>query len=276
MPLAHPFLYAPPRLHHERPLSLVPARDSEANFELRMALHDYGYGFGTTVLNLPSQKRNFKLLRPAEQRIVNLAFLGPKDRFVCTTRPPLSDFIQDDRKKVEPSNTSIEDTIFQHYWRYFDRLSRSSIRFSEQANACLPRSKKNRGEMGFYQFGCTYSSLGELDGKQLPPGILRDSTLACLLSVEELWPGGPGFVGAWGLNAIATLVWNFLLRDRYSALLENKGLTVVELETTDVPLQPDTYEWARDWHVTPLMETKVELPAVPRRSPTSISISIAS
>jgi hypothetical protein len=222
-------------------------------------------------LNLPPQERNFELLPPAEQRVVDLPFLGPNDRLLCTTRPPLSDFIQDDRKKVEPSNTSIEDTIFQHYWRYFDRLSRSSIKFSAQANACLPRSKRNRGEMGFHQFGCTYSSLGELHGKRVAPGILRGTTMGVLLSVEELWPGGPGFVGAWGLNAIATLVWNFLLRDRYSALLENRGLTVVELETADVPSRPDTYAWARDWHVTPLMETKIELPAVPRRPYISVA-----
>jgi hypothetical protein len=120
--------------------------------------------------------------------------------------------------------------------------------------------------MGFHQLGCSYSNLGELGSKRAAPGILRDTTAAFLLSVEELWPGGPGLKAAWGLNAVATLVWNFLLRDRYSALLENKGLTVVELQTVKVPAQPDTYAWSRDWHVTPMMETKIELPARPRRS----------
>ena len=115
--------------------------------------------------------------------------------------------------------------------------------------------------MGFSQLGCSYQTLGELEGKRVAPGILRGCTAGFLLSVEELWPGGPGLKAAWGLNAISTLVWNFLLRDRYSALLEHKGLTVVELQTADVPAQPDTYEWSRDWDVTPLMETKIELPS---------------
>lgn len=266
MPLAHPFLYAPPRIHLDRPLHIVPARDAEANFELRLAAHAYGYGFGTTVLNLPSQKRSFELLPPSEQRVVDLPFLGGDDVLLCTTRPPLSDFVQDDRKKVEPGNSTLEDAMFQHYFRYFDRCSRASIKFTEQAEACLPLGKKNRGEMGFHQLGCSYSSLGELGGKRSAPGILRNTTAAFYLSVAELWPGGPGLKAAWGLNAIATLVWNFLLRDRYSALLEQNGLTVVELQTADVPVQPDTYAWSRDWDVTPLMETKVELPARPRKS----------
>jgi len=272
MPLAHPFLYAPPRIHLDRPLNLVPARDSEANFELRLALHAYGYGFGTSVLNLPPQERNFRLLPPTKQRVVDLPFLGGDDLLLCTTRPPLSEYSENNKKKVEPSGTSLEDAIFQHYWRYFDRCSRASIKFTEQAVECLPQDKKNRGDMRFRQRGCSYTTLGELGGKRVAPGILRDTTPAFLLSVDELWPGGPGFKGAWGLNAIATLVWNFLLRDRYSALLEHKGLTVVELQTVDVPIQPDTYEWSRDWNATPLMATGIELPARPRKS----SISFAS
>jgi len=266
MPLAHPFLYASPRIHPDRPLHIVPARDSEANVQLRLALHKHGYGFGTSVLNLPPQERSYRLLPPSEQRVVDLSFLGSDDVLFCTTRPPLSDYIQDDRKKVEPSNSTLEDAIFQHYFRYFDRCSRSSIKFTEQAEACLPDNKKNRGEMGFHQLGCSYQSLGRLGERRFSPGAAGGCTAAFLISVEELWPGGPGLKAAWGLNAIATLVWNFLLLDRYSALLEHKGMTVVELQTAEVPVQPNTYEWSRDWHVTPLMETKVELPAVPRKS----------
>ena len=264
MPLAHPFLYPPPRTPDD-PIQIVPARDSEANGELRAAVQNLGYRPGTTVLNLPPEQRSYRLLPPAEQRVVELPFLGPNDILLCTTRPPLSDFIINERKKVEPSGSTLEAMIFRHYFRYFDRCSRSSIKFTEQAMACLPQGKKNRAVMGFYQLGCAYSGLGETEKHLFAPGRLRGSTAAFLLSVDELWPGGPGFKAAWGLNAIATLVWNFLLRDRYSALLEHKGLTVVEMKTSEVPPRPNTYSWSRDWDVTPLMTTDIELPERPRK-----------
>ena len=268
MPLAHPFLYASPRRHADRPIHIALPRDSEANAELRIALHEQGYGFGRSILNLPPPRREFRLLPFDELRRVELPFLDGEALLFCTTRPPLSEYVQDDKKKVEPSNTTLEHAIFVHYWRYFDRCSRSSIKFTEEAAACLPEGKKNRGEMSFNQIGCLYQSLGTLGGKRVPPGRLGNRTAAFLLSVEELWPGGPGLKAAWGLNAIATLIWCLLLRDRYSALLANRGLTVVELQPADPPIQPDTHEWAYDCPVTPLMETKVELP--PRAPKTTI------
>ena len=222
-----------------------------------------GFGFGSTILNLSPQERNYELLPPSKQRVVQLPCLASRDILVCTTRPPMSEFIQDDRKKVEPANTTLEHLMFSHFWPYFDRCARSSIKLSQAAAAFLPDDKKNRGDMGFQQKGCCSSSLGALGAKRVRPGHLRKRTAAFLLSVDELWPGGPGLKAAWGVNAIVTLVWCFLLRDRYSALLANKGLTVVEIEPQKIPDLPNTYDWARDWNVTPLLETGLELLPTP-------------
>ena len=267
MSMAHPFLYAAPRYHANRePNIAADTRDPEANAQLRIALHGQGYGFGQSILNFPPKQRNFRLLPPSEQRHVVIPFATNDDVLFCTTRPPLSDYQHNDKKKVEPSNTTLEHLIFEHYFRYFERCSRSWIEFTAQAAACLPENKKNRASMTFAQSGCLYTSLGALGEKRVLPGSLRGRTAAFLLSVDELWPGGPGLKAAWGLNAVATVVWCWLLRERYSALLDHRGLTVVEMVPKDVPAQAATYSWSRDWDVTPLMETCVELPARPAKS----------
>ena len=126
--------------------------------------------------------------------------------------------------------------------------------------------------MTFSQIGCRYKGLQTLDGKRSPMRLVGSRTAAFLLRIDEIWPGGPGLIGAWGLNAIATLAWCSLLRYRYMDLFENRGLTMFELHPTEPPKRPVTHEWALDWKATPVFETGIELPARPDESELDISI----
>lgn len=263
MPQAHSFLYAAPRHDHKRSINLATPRDPEANVQLRIALNTLGFEFGESVLNFPPEQCNFDLLPEDALTRVELPFVKKKDVFVLSTRAPLSDGLHMDNKKIEPSNTNLERVMFYHFWRYFSVCSRSYVTLTEEAASSLPVGKKNRAEMTFYQTGCRYMYLQALEGQRSTRSPLRERTAAFLLRIEELWPGGPGLVAAWGLNALATLAWCSQLRYRYPWMLENRGLTMVELYPSESPQRADSYEWMLDWRMTPVFETGGELPPRP-------------
>ena len=263
MSLAHPIVYPAPRHSSERLPNLASPRDPEASAQLRNALQTLGFGFGQTVLNFPPAALNYHLLPEPALTSVKLPFVEYGDMLFQTTRPPLSDGKHRDRKKIEPSNTNIERAIFDHYWRYFREVSRSYVELTREAACFLRSGKEDRASMTFFQDGCQYQYLQALDGKRSPRSPLGSRTAAFLMRVDALWEGGPGFIAAWGLNALSTLAWCTLLRSRYAYLLENRGLTMVELDPIDPPSRPVTHEWTQQWGVQILLETAGELPPVP-------------
>ena len=271
MALAHPFLYSAPRHDYKRLLNLASTRDPEANAQLRIALHDLGYDFGESILNFPPNECNFDLLPENRLTQVELPFVRGEDVFVLTTRAPLSDGLHMDNKKIEPSNTNIERAVFMQFWRYFRVCSRSFVALTEEAASFLPVGKKNRAEMTFFQQGCRYMYLQALQGRRSPRSPLGERTAAFLLRVEEIWPGGPGLVAAFGLNALSTLALCHQLRYRCPWMLENRGLTMVELYPTEAPERTSTYEWTRNWRMTPVFQTDGELP--PRPEETGLDLS---
>jgi hypothetical protein len=271
MAQAHPFLYSAPRHDYKRLLNLASTRDPEANAQLRIALHNLGYDFGESILNFPPNESNFDLLPESLLTPVELPFVREDDLFVLTTRAPLSDGIHLDSKKIEPSNSTLERAMFWQFWRYFKVCSRSYVALTEEAASFLPAEKKNRAEMTFYQQGCRYMYLQALEGRRSPRSPLGERTAAFLLRVDEIWPGGPGLVAAFGLNALSTLAWCHQLRYRCPWMLENRGLTMVELYPTEAPERTSTYEWTRNWKMTPVFQTDGELP--PRPEETGLQLS---
>ena len=113
--------------------------------------------------------------------------------------------------------------------------------------------------------------LQALEGRRSPRSPLGERTAAFLLRVEEIWPGGPGLVAAFGLNALSTLTWCHQLRYRCPWMHENRGLTMVELYPTEAPERTSTYEWTRNWKMTPVFQTDGELP--PRPEETGLELS---
>ena len=232
-----------PRHDSCRPPHLASPRDPEASAQLRNALQTLGYGFGQAVLNFPSATISYDLLPEPALTHVSLPFERYGDMCFQTTRPPLSDGKHRDRKKIEPSNTNFERAIFKQDWRYFEECSRSYVELTEEAAKFLRVGKESRAAMTFFQDGCRDHYLQAFGGSRSSRSPLGERTTAFLLRVDELWEGGPSFIAAWGLNALSTLAWCTLLRTHYSALLHNRGLTMVELEPVAPPSRPVTHEW---------------------------------
>ena len=199
------------------------------------------------ILNFPAEERSYKLLPVEMLQPVQLPFVQEDDLLLQTTRPPLSDGIIPARKKIEPSNTTLERAIFNHFWRYFDECMRKRVVLRNAVADFLPRGFKDRQEMMFHQKGCAYKFLqapGMSCSAKTPEG---NATSAFLLRVESIVPQGPGFIAAFGMNAQVTQGFNRLLRYRFPHLLEGRGLTMVELRPTKAPARPMTDAWMDDW-----------------------------
>lgn len=278
-PVIHNLAYASPRGDARRQPHVAFPRDPEASSALAYALHEQrGAGFGRTVLNYPGRWRSYDLLPDDRLRQVWLPFLRPEDILICATRPPLSDGDHGDNKKLEPSNTVLERIVFRHYWRYLEIVARSHIALARETAKLLPQGKRNRADVTFYQEkGCRIQHLrawnSETRSRKSPLGNV---TLGFLLSVESLWRGGPSFVGAWSMDALATYGWCAHLRHRRPDLLARPGLTVVELDMSKgpQPSQPDTLDWVLDWGVDELLWTAGERP--PRAHELASPLAIAS
>jgi len=272
MPAIHPFLYSAPRRDSRTPAHLAWPRDREANSQLQIALSEQGFSFGRTILNYPGEEVRYDLLPENQLRAVELPFVRPGDALAMSTRPPISDGWHGDAKKVEPSNLWVERRIFDLYRRYFRVCARSYLELTEEAALRLPEDMKNRQAMTFFQYGNSYQYLQERGCPRSRRSPLGSRTPGFLLRVDEVWPGGPGFIGAFGLNALSTLALCRLLRSLHSELLSHRGLTMVELTPGDTPERPSTYDFFMDWNVDVIFSTQDELPARPDESTYAISL----
>lgn len=272
MSLAHRFLYSAPRSRPEGPTNFVLTRDQEAMSNLIHVVAQHGFELGASILNFPPRKRCFDLLPLDSLFNVELPFVEECDILCQATRPPLSDGHHHDRKRVEPSNTNLERAIFYHWWRYVSRCTRSSIVLRDTVAECLPKGFKNRQDMTFHQTGCRYKYLQESGRSRSQENPEGDRTAAFLLRVDAIFPGGPGLIAAWGLNAVSTLAWSRMLRHRHSDLLDTRGLTMVELIPGKTPDRPSTYDYLDDWNLEILFEMGAEMPARPEEQGLAIAL----
>ena len=91
-------------------------RDGTAFMKLLPALFQKGIDFAGPLFNFPDTHER-----------VDSSYLRPVDLLGMTTRPALDDFIQDDRKKVLRSWTTLEEQVLGVSERYFLYCSRSHV-----------------------------------------------------------------------------------------------------------------------------------------------------
>lgn len=261
MAQAHSVSYPGPRLKRHEPPSIAFVRDPRANHELRMALFEEGYDMGDSLLHFPrAASAQYELLEFGKLERVDCSFARPGDLLFQTTRPPLSDGEESNRRRIEPANTDLERAILLAYQRYFDRCCRPSVKLSQRAAQALRPDRRDRASVEFALVGCAIQRMGTWGGEPRAHPEAPGHTMAYLLRVDALWPGGPGFVGAFGMNAISTLAWCRLLRTRHSMLLQSRGLTMVDLTIGEVPKHATNDDWARSWQAEVVAETREELP----------------
>jgi len=185
---------------------------------------------------------------------VDYSFLRSNDLVVQACRPPLDDHHSGTRKRVPRSYTDLE-LLFLEAWRpYLEYCARDKVCVASAYRPLLRGEYANRREIVFHLNGCgaTYRRLNAIDGRGGRSAAVGDRTALFLLRLQEAWPGGPGFVCAFGLDGVSTLVWCYRLGKDLKHLLTKPGFVMAELEVQEIPEHPLTMHWCREWKIETL------------------------
>lgn len=208
-------------------------RDGDAALELVAYLLKLktGYTYGGLLLNYP---RSLLVDRSAVwPRKVDDTFINKGDLIVIAGRPPLSDHFPSKRRgkiptfkhtksRIQRSCTTLEEKVFRFFATYFDHCSRTEVRLNK--SVILPPNHEDKRNMEFRQnLGATFIAHGR-EKKQ--HGVRR--TALFLIHSSEAWPNGPGILCAFGMSGPETLQWSYLLRTRYTYLLDRTGFVLAE------------------------------------------------
>jgi hypothetical protein len=234
-------------------------RDGEAALHLTAPLGDLGYRYAGQILNYPSDGQG---PIPADHHLVY------PDLLLLTTRPPMHDMIVGDKKGFRPSFTTLEDKLFQGpLGERFERSARSEILLTEETASISPEIAKRRSII-FRQNGggAAYKSYGSGMGEWTRFKERPALTAAFLLYAEHAWPGGPGFLAAFGMSGTETLVWCYQLATRFSHLLCTTPFAMAEMRTGELPERPGSIDFADSWEITILGAAKPAPTSGPKRA----------
>ena len=236
--LVYPFAFLLRQHDLSRRVRAFQLRDGAATLEIVSALAAFGYAYGGLLLNyppLPGEDCGTLMKVPVEA--------GPGDVITTTTRPPVyPEHETNEKKRVDLACTDLEDRVVRAWDPFFELLIRPEMTLDAELQDELLPGYEDRRHIAFYQLeGSRYKDFGRKKYKGVP------RTAAFLLRTRELWPGGPGYLGIFGMDGTTTLIWAHLLRTRHRRLLEEPGFVMAELAIGAIPARTPNLGFAQGW-----------------------------
>ena len=263
MRYVHIFEYFCNPRDRSRKRTVVQTRDLGAALALIGKFSELGYRVGMQVLNYPPPVGEVPTLLE-----IDCSGMKAGDILITCTRPPLSDKEQGDRRRVPKGYTSLEEVTDAVWRRYFDILSRSHARLQPWLHPLLPSGYENRRDVFFLtNEHANYSMLNACDGSGRRKFREKRRTAAFLVNHPELWPGGPSYVGAFGMDGHATLAQAYLLRHRHPELLTQPGFHMMELHSVPVSERVPDLKWALEWKLELLFSVPPATSPAPEANP---------
>jgi hypothetical protein len=227
-------------------------RDGGAAWLIAAALEDEGFQLGEILPNSPPPpaEEEEEELEPEDRAEVDLSPVAPDDLVLTTTRIPVSDRAQGDRSQVQRGWTTLEDPLFALWILFLDIISRSHVRLAAPMRSKVRPGYEDRREVAFrMRKGASYRERNAMDGTGWHWVPREPRTAAFLLRVLELWPGGPGYLGIFGMDGTSTLIWAWLLRHRAPELLRQPAFVMADLCGGQIPERPTDLSWIGRWNV---------------------------
>jgi hypothetical protein len=228
-------------------------RDGDAFVQLSAVLYSRGYEFGELLLNLTSEDD--------KTPPVDLSFLTSSDLLVISTRPPLDDKKEEDKKFVPSSESSLEKKVFRALEAYFDKCARSRVKLAQPIARQLPVPFRERADITFREYGDgSYMKYRSHNARFWQKPAAPNSTVFYLVRIPAIEPGGPGLLTSFGMSGTETLIWNYLLRKRFPDWVFDYRFIMAEVELGRIPQQPDDLSFADTWELTPILKVPFHKP----------------
>jgi hypothetical protein len=218
-------------------------RDGLALTFLSTAVAPLGYRYRGAIFNFPPNGRGPSSYDGSDVSAGSL--------IIQPTRPPMNDGELPDRKKTLRSCSELEKRLFKGpLARWFIRCSRVEIVLTDAAARVSPAIAERQSLLFYQNRAAHYRTYGSPQSGCFRHFNGERLTAAFLVHTEQAWPGGPGYLVAFGMRGIDTLVWCYLLATRYAHLLCTTPFVMAELRTGDCPERIDTMAFADSWEAT--------------------------
>jgi hypothetical protein len=226
-----------PRLHH--------SRDGAAFNELAADLPFKGYRYGTFIHNYPKHSLPEK----------HFAFLKAGDLVVSATRPPRSDYLGDDlrdgegkdRRYIIPSNDHLENAIFKDLDRFFAHVSRYCVELTPEMAGLLPQKFESMSHIKFHTKGkaTIHSTMATIGGRVRElKGPKEFNAVGYFLHLGKITGYPCGLVLSFSMGGYENLLWNRIVRLRYSKWFDKPVFGFALLNLPEEPERPLTPELA--------------------------------
>ena len=245
--LYHRFAYSMPLRTGEiaKPSKI---RDGAAFSELSAPLAKLGYENGNILFNSPFNPKKDKKLGQE-----HFKFIKPDDLLVLTTRPPLDDLRYGDKKHLDESSTHLEEQVFAECRKYLAVCARSHVQLTSAVGADFEGF-----DFVFYQHNnarLKYSRRLRGPRSKTP----KDSEIAIgfFLRTPSIPVYGCGLLACFGMGGWETLIWNRIVRTRYSDWVSRPLFVVGQFDLKGLPENPPTLAFADEIKAEILLEHKI-------------------
>ncbi len=221
-------------------------RDGDAALFVISALLPRGGRYAGIIFNYPSDWS--ALERSGSEETPPL---GRDDMLILCTRPPLDDREEADKARVHGSCSALEAKVFACIRRHLPRCARSRIQVCDEHALAYPEVARRQYILLQQRHGAPiyrFRARGDTRWLQPPPG--DRSSVAFLIYEDQLWPGGPALLAAWGMCGVDSLIWTSLLATRFRRLLGTVPFVMAELTPPPKSAsRPATLADATKWQV---------------------------
>ena len=245
----HRFAYSMPLRNEEEP-NLSKIRDGAAFSEITAPLAKLGYEYGHIIFNPPFNPR--KRMDLGKDRF---RFIKPDDLIVLTTRPPLDDVKHGDKRLVRRSRSHLEEQIFAECRKYLRICARSHVQLAESVGARIKKA-----DLVFHSYKSArlkyYKGLADLRVKNAPK--TSDIAIGFFLHTKAIPEYSCGLLASFGMGGRETLIWNRIVRTRYSEWLKRSAFIVAEFNLKTIPTNPVTLDFVDDIKAKILLDHPID------------------
>lgn len=250
-PQVHPFFFA---VIHDKKRGIKTANPRDAfaaQYPISLLARE-GYELGDAFLNFPEQPLPWRRLTRAEYAEFDESRLRPHDLLLETTRFPLNDPVRN-RKRVPRGFTKLEAKLGDFWSQFFDYVDRGNVALNADVEGSLLSGCEAYVNMELQMVGG--ADVRFVDGAGYRGAPPFPGSVVFFLRTDQAWENGPGLFAAFGMDAEATAVWNWMLCTRLRELTRRRGFFMAALER---PKVRDTRGWyseiVSDWKAQLVLE----------------------